>query len=45
MTPVVRARVGRLLNGAELVLVVAAVVLVAGVLGLFDWVGAVTDAA
>jgi hypothetical protein len=45
MTPVVRARVGRLLNGAELVLVVAAVVLVAGVLGLFDWVGAVIDAA
>ena len=44
MTPVVRARIGRLLNGAELVLVVAAVVLVAGVLGLFDWVGAVTSA-
>jgi hypothetical protein len=45
MTPVVRARISRLLNGAELVLVVAAVVLVAGVLGLFEWVGSVTDAA
>lgn len=42
MTPLVRARVGRLLDIAEQIGVVAAVVLAVGVLGLFGWVGAVT---
>ena len=36
-----RARTGRLLNAAEQVLVVAVIVLAAGVLGLFPWMSAV----
>jgi len=39
--PIGTARVGRLLDAAEQLLVVALVVLTAGVLGLFDWASSV----